>query len=87
MCFLIALLRTQRIGQQMTGLRLGGAIAAGQRQGFARAPFRLFRIIHSKGLLGSIRSARSSVDEAPSRSPLVIKLCAWVTKELVAGDR
>ena len=48
MCFLIALLRTQRIGQQMTGLRLGGAIAAGQRQGFARAPFRLFRIIFSK---------------------------------------
>lgn len=34
-----------------------------------------------------MRRARSSVDEAPSRSPWDTNARAWATSELVAGDR
>jgi hypothetical protein len=34
-----------------------------------------------------MRSARSSVDEAPSKSPWDIRALAWVTSERVAGER
>ena len=34
-----------------------------------------------------MRSARSSVDEAPSKSPWASRVLAWVTSERVAGER
>ena len=42
--FLIAILRAQRIREQMTRLRLSGAIAAGQRKRFAGATLGLTRV-------------------------------------------
>jgi hypothetical protein len=43
-CFLIALLGAQRVGQQPTGQHLRGMITAGEAEGLAAAVFRLARI-------------------------------------------
>lgn len=43
--FLIALLGTQCVGQQPSGLRLSGVIAAGQRKCLTTANLSLMRIV------------------------------------------
>jgi hypothetical protein len=54
MRFLIAILRAQRIRQQMTRLSLGRAIAARQRKGFAGATLGLTRVAFRQPQLAAL---------------------------------
>jgi hypothetical protein len=52
--FLIAILRAQRVGEQMTRLSLGGAIAARQRERFAGATLGLTRVAFCQPQLAAL---------------------------------